>query len=192
MILNDPILAATFERALPYADFVATGDAEGHRPPWDQRYGQLVLEPEQERLVQSFTRPMNVLCMTGTWCGDCALQGSAMARVAEANPQVITLRYVGRSERHAELVTKAQLNAGFRVPVTWFMAEDMEPVGVFGDRTLSRYRSIAHKQLGPAAAVVAEPPADPVREVLREILGEFERVQLLLRLSPRLRQKHGD
>ena len=192
MILNDPILAATFERALPYADFVATGEAEGHRPPWDQRYGQLALDPEQERLVQSFTRPMNVLCMTGTWCGDCALQGSAMARVAEANPPVITLRYVVRSERHAEPVTKAQLNAGFRVPVTWFMAEDMEPVGVIGDRTLSRYRAIARKQLGPAATVVAEPPADPVREVLREILGEFERVQLLLRLSPRLRQKHGD
>ncbi|MHC4430054.1 MAG: thioredoxin family protein [Planctomycetota bacterium] len=177
MILQDSIIAETFAQALPYAQFVATGEPEGHRPPWDQRYG---------------ARKMNVLCMTGTWCGDCALQGSAMARVAEANPQAITLRFIGRSERHAELVVKAQLNGGFRVPITWFMAEDMEPVSVFGDRTLSRYRSMARKQLGPAATVVAEPPADPVRTVLQEVLDEFERVQLLLRLSTRLRQKHGD
>ena len=192
MILHDPILAETFAGALPYADFVATGEPEGHRPPWDQRYGELALDDAQDALVKSFTRQMNVLCMTGTWCGDCALQGAAMARVAEANPQAITLRFIGRSERHAELVVKAQLNGGFRVPITWFMAEDLEPVSVFGDRTLSRYRSMARKQLGPAAAVVAEPPADPVAAVLQEVLDEFERVQLLLRLSTRLRQKHGD
>jgi hypothetical protein len=40
--------------------------------------------------------------------------------------------------------------------------------------------------------VLAPPPADPVREVLREVLDEFERVHLVLRTSPRLRQQHGD
>ena len=193
MILNDPILRSAFDEALPYDEFVKSGEPEGHRPPWDQRYGQLELAPDQRALVESFTRKMHVLCLTGTWCGDCALQGASMARIAEANPPNIVLRFIGRSERHADLVVKAQLNAGFRVPVTWFMAEDFEPVSVFGDRTLSRYRSMAPKTLPEGAAVVvAEPPADPVQEVLREVLGEFERVQLLLRLSPRLRQKHGD
>ena len=52
---------------------------------------------------------------------------------------------------------------------------------------------MARKQLPPdQACVFAPPPADPVREVLREVLDEFERVQLLLRLSARLRDKHGD
>ncbi len=116
-----------------------------------------------------------------------------MARVAEANPQMIHLRYLPRSDEHADLIVKAQINAGFRVPVTWFMAEDFEPVSRFGDRTLSRYRAMARKQLPPGQAnVLVPPPADPVREVLREVLDEFERVQLLLRLSSRLREKHGD
>ena len=33
---------------------------------------------------------------------------------------------------------------------------------------------------------------NPVRTVLGEVLDEFERVELLLRLSPRLRERHGD
>ena len=65
----------------------------------------------------------------------------------------------------------------------------------FGDRTLSRYRSMARKMLPAdeaAAVVLAEAPADPVRAVLDECLDELERVHLLLRLSSRLREKHGD
>ena len=40
--------------------------------------------------------------------------------------------------------------------------------------------------------VHSQPPVDPVREVLGEVLQEVERVQWMLRLSPRLRQLHGD
>lgn len=192
MLLNADFLRRKFDQGMSYADFVASGESQGHRPPWDQRYGQVELDGAQRSLVEGFTREMNVLCMTGTWCGDCALQGSALARVAEGNPGRIHLRYLLRHETHADLVTKAPINGGFRVPVTWMLAEDFEPVLVFGDRTLSRYRSIARKQLGDAASVPAPPPADPVREVLREVLDLVERAQLLLRLSPRLRHRHGD
>ena len=51
---------------------------------------------------------------------------------------------------------------------------------------------MAKKALGDRANVLAPPPADPVRTVLEEVLVEFERVHLLLRLSPRLRKEHGD
>jgi hypothetical protein len=193
MLLAPDILRPKFRAAMTYAEFVASGEPEGHRPPWDERYGRLALKPAQDALVQSFTRSMNVLCLTGTWCGDCALQGSAMARIAEANPDKIDLKFLPRQEDHADLIVKAPINAGFRVPVTWFMAEDFEPAVVFGDRTLSRYRAMARKQLPPEQAnVLAPAPEDPVREVLHEVLDMFERVQLLLRLSPRLREKHGD
>jgi hypothetical protein len=191
MLLNADILERKFGQGVVYGDFVASGEPEGHRPKWDERYGRLALDETQTELVRGFKRTMNVLCMTGTWCGDCALQGSAMARIAEANPGAIHLRYLPRNEEHADLITKAPINGGFRVPVTWFMAEDFEPVAVFGDRTLSRYRSIALKQIGPDANVSAPAPADPVREVLREVLDLFERVELMLLLSPRLREKHG-
>jgi hypothetical protein len=193
MLLSATTLEETFARGVAFREFVVTGEAQGHREPWDQRYEQLELDPAQRALVAGFERGMRILCMTGTWCGDCALQGAAMARVAEANPSKIDLRFIPRSEDFAEVVAAVRLNAGFRVPMTMFMAEDFEPVALFGDRTLSRYRAMARKQLPPFETVaMSPPPDDPVREVLREALDEFERVQLLLRLSPRLRQKHGD
>lgn len=192
MLMNAQLLKEKFDQALSYSDFVALGEADGHRGPWDQRYGQLALSPEQTALVESFVREMYVLCLTGNWCGDCALQGSAMQKIAEANPKKIHLRFIPRIEEHADLIVPNQINAGFRVPVTWFMAEDFEPVSRFGDRTLSRYRAIARKTLGEEANVLAPPPEDPLRAVLGEVLAEFERAQLVLRTSARLREKHGD
>jgi hypothetical protein len=135
---------------------------------------------------------MKILCLTGPWCGDCALQGAAFARIAAANSPKIGLRFIPRADEHAELIVRNKLNAGFRVPLTWLMAEDFEPCARFGDRTLSRYRAMARKALGEGSNVHAPPPDDPVREVLQEVLDELERVQLMLRLSPRLREKHND
>jgi len=138
-------------------------------------------------------RPMPVLCLTGTWCGDCALQGAGLQRIAEAAGGTIDLRFLNREEQHAELIVPARINAGFRVPVTWFMAEDFEPVVAFGDRTLSRYRSMARRALEDAERLVhGEPPADPDREVLAEMLEVAERAHLILRTSTRLRALHGD
>ncbi|HRP62290.1 MAG TPA: thioredoxin family protein [Phycisphaerales bacterium] len=193
MLMNASFLKRFFDQGVPYEVFVASGEREGHRPQWDERYSRLELDAPQRALVASFTREMNILCLTGTWCGDCALQGAAMQRIAEANPAKINLRFIPRSEDHAELIVKNQINAGYRVPVTWFMAEDFEPISRLGDRTLSRYRSMARKALPEVeTAALPPPPADPIREVLRETLDEFERVHLLLRTSTRLRQKHGD
>ena len=193
MLMDRELLQTKFNQGLNYEEFVALGEPEGHRPPWDERYRQVALSADQERLVQSFTRQIHALCLTGTWCGDCALQGSAMQRIAEANPQRISLRFLQRAEEHADLIVEAKVNAGFRVPITWFMAEDFEPAAWFGDRTLSRYRSMARKALPESeTAVLAAPPEDPVRAVLSEVLEHFERVHLMLRLSTRLRTKYGD
>lgn len=190
--MDADFLKVKFEQALPFARFVALGEPDGHHHQWHDRHDRLELAPEQASVVRGFVRPMKVLCLTGTWCGDCALQGAAMQRIAEANPDCIDLRFLLRSEEHADIIVPNQINGGFRVPVTWFLAEDFEPVSRFGDRTLSRYRSMARKALGEAANVQAPPPVDPVREVLTEVLCEFERVHLLLRLSPRWRERYGD
>lgn len=187
------LITDKFQQAVSYADFVASGEPLGHRPPWDERYSQLALSPEQQKLCGTFKREMKVLCLTGTWCGDCALQGSALQRIAEGTKGLIDLRFILREDKHADLITKCQINAGFRVPVTWFMAEDFEFVSMFGDRSLSRYRSMARKALGPEVeGAMPAAPENPVRQVLSEMLDEVERVQWLLRLSGRLRQKHGD
>ena len=52
---------------------------------------------------------------------------------------------------------------------------------------------LAADQLGPACPTGLVPPADEaLQTIAAEWLAEFERVHLILRLSPRLRARHGD
>jgi hypothetical protein len=77
--------------------------------------------------------------------------------------------------------------------VAAFFSEDFSPVLLYGDRTLSAYRAAASAQLGDSCASGATPPpADQIAAVTSDWLEQFERVHLILRLSARLRQLHGD
>jgi hypothetical protein len=79
------------------------------------------------------------------------------------------------------------------VPVVIFMAEDYEPVSIYGDRTLTRYRAIAARAFGASCALPGAPvPDDELQATLQDWLDEVERVHLLLRTSGRLRKLHGD
>jgi hypothetical protein len=79
------------------------------------------------------------------------------------------------------------------VPTVVWCAEDFEFCSVQGDRTLARYRAMAARQLGAACPLpAASVPADEAAATMQGWIDEFERVQLMLRLSPRLRQRHGD
>ena len=115
---------------------------------------------------------------------------------AQSKPSDETLhaRQEGVRERLQRLETRMlKLAEQWRLPVVVFAAEDYELVGWYGDRTLARYRAIAARQLGPACPFPgAAVPPDELAATLADWLDEFERVHLLLRLSARLRQKHGD
>jgi hypothetical protein len=74
-----------------------------------------------------------------------------------------------------------------------FLSEDDMECARYGERTLATYRKMAAEQLGPAHPTgVGAPSEDYLAVVTQEWLNEIERVQLLLRLSRRLRAKHGD
>ena len=191
MLHDADFLRSHFEQGLPIEPFVSGLDLT-QQGQWQQRYEQLDISSDQQEILDSFKRNMKILCLTGPWCGDCALQGAALAKLAHACTEHIELRFLPRDESWAELIVSSMINAGTRVPVTWIMAEDFEPCARIGDRTLSRYRSMARKALGPDSNVLAPAPEDPVQEVLQEMLDEVERVQWMLQLSPRLRERHGD
>jgi thioredoxin-like negative regulator of GroEL len=184
-------LAKHFAAGLPYVPYVQAGTDEQQRR-WQQVYAATQLTPEQLRLVAGFTRAMKVLIVSGIWCGDCVQQCPLLQRIAEANAARIELRLVDRDQHH-ELSAQLRINGGDRVPVALFLAEDDELCSIFGDRTLSRYRALARKQLGAACPLAIAPPdPDELAATLQDWLDEFERVQLMLRLSARLRHVHGD
>jgi hypothetical protein len=142
--------------------------------------------------VGGFVREMKILIVSGIWCGDCVQQCPLIARIAEAKSSRIDLRLLDR-DQHRDLAESLTINAGDRIPIAIFMAEDYEFCAVYGDRTVNRYRALAKSQLGASCPTgIVMPDQTEVAATLADWLAEIERVQLMLRLSSRLRRKHGD
>jgi len=185
--MDATLLRETFANALPYDRYLAT-DA-GRAESWHRVTASLT--PAQRQLLQGFVRRMPVLVLSGIWCGDCAQQGPMLQAIAQGSP-CIDLRWIDRDQAPA-LRDAVRICGGHRVPTVIWMAEDFEFVSLLGDRTLPRYRAMASRQLGPSCPLPgAALPPDEAAATLQAWLDEFERVQLLLRLSGRLRQLHGD
>ena len=185
-------LRSKHEAGLAYEPYVKLGTPQ-QQENWAKFYkDQAKLTAAQRTLIAGFTRKINVIVLSGVWCGDCVQQCPLIARIAEANPKCIDLRFVER-DQHKDLQQHLRINAGDRVPVALLLAEDHEFVALVGDRTLSRYRAIAKRQLGPSCPLPGAPvDQDEVAATMQDWVNEFERVHLLLRLSARFRQKYGD
>lgn len=180
-----------YSQGLAYADFLARYADEGQQRRWRQVHEQVVLTPLQRDLLGTFTRRMNVLCLAGAWCGDCIGQCPIFEQFAQAAP-VVQVRYLDRDE-HADVQRALQINGGNRVPVLVFFSEDGFEVSRHGERTLSKYRQLVRDQVGASCPTGLMTAGDSLLvQVTQDWLNEFERVQWLLRLSPRLRQRHGD
>lgn len=180
----------------PYGDFLARYATPDQKERWRGVLEQVELTKAQRELLSSFRRSMHVLCLAGAWCGDCANQCPIFERFAVQQP-LIQVRYLDRDE-HADVQRVLQVNGGNRVPVLVFFSEDGFEVARYGERTLAKYRELVRDEFSDLRKVVSPAPAEPPRaepllaQVTGNWLDEFERVQWLLRLSPRLRQKHGD
>jgi hypothetical protein len=149
------------------------------------------LTAEQEKLLAGFTREMPVLCLAGAWCGDCINQCPAFDLFAQASSR-IDIRFLDR-DGTPDLCDLLAINGGHRVPVVIFLSEDWFEVARYGERTVSIYRRMAAEQLGPGCPTGLVPLRENAMAVITtEWLAEFERAQLMLRLSPRLRSLHGD
>ncbi len=180
-----------FAAGLPYAEFLTKHGSDEHRRRWADLHGRIKLTDAQRQLVSSFQREMKVLCLAGAWCGDCVNQCPIFDHFASANDR-IQIRYLDR-DTHPELAAELKVCGGARVPVVVFASEDGFEVGRYGDRTLSKYRKIAADQLGPSCPTGLVPPEQQLLEaVTQDWLDEFERAQLILRTSARLRQLHND
>jgi hypothetical protein len=183
--------SSVFSEGLGYTDFLDRHATPAHRTRWDGMHARFELTVAQRDLLGGFTRRMGVLCLTGAWCGDCINQCPVFDHFARAAP-VIDLRFLDRDVR-PDVRDALAINGGHRVPVVLFLSEDGLEVARYGERTLSIYRRLAAEKLGPACPTgIVAPSEESNALVATEWLAEFERVQLLLRLSPRLRQKHGD
>lgn len=190
-MIETDFLRAKFGQALTYADYVATGTDSQHRA-WADFHARVSTTSQQATLFAGFTRRMHVLVSSGMWCGDCVQQVPMLDAIAALRPDLIELRIVDR-DQHMDLAKRLVINDGLRVPVVVFMNEEFDFVSAFGDRTLTRYRAIASRQLGASCPLPGAPvPADEIAATLQDWVDQTEHAQLVCRLSTKLRAKHAD
>lgn len=180
-----------YMQALPYAEFLERYGSESAKARWQAVYDRTELSAGQRTLLEGFTRQMHLLCIAGTWCGDCVRDCPILQRMSEVNPKV-ALRFADR-DTYPDLRDAIAINNGARIPVVLFLSEDYFECARYGERTLATYRKMAVERLGPACPTGIVPPGDDyLAEIIDEWLNEVERVQLMLRLSARLRERHDD
>lgn len=190
-MLSPSFFKYKFDLAVPYDDYVATGTSP-QQERWRSAAAGVVLTDVQRALLGAFTRRINILVLSGVWCGDCVQQCPMLAAIAVGARGSIDLRFLDRDE-HLDLSEPLKICGGLRVPTVVYLNEDHEFVSVLGDRTLSRYRAMAARQFGPACPMPgAALPPDEAAATLQEWVDETERVHLLLRMSPKLRERHAD
>lgn len=183
--------ANQFSAGLKYDEFLEKHGSPEHRRRWADFHGRVHLSDAQQALIQSFNRDMQVLCLAGAWCGDCVNQCPIFDHLERANAR-IQVRYFDR-DTHPELAAELKVCGGARVPVIVILSEDGFEVTRFGDRTLAKYRKLAADQFGPACPTGLVPPDEGLlAAVTQDWVDIFERAQLILRTSARLREKHGD
>lgn len=179
-----------FGSGLNYSAFLDKFGTDEHRSRWASVHEQVTLTEPQRDLLRSFVREMKVLVVAGTWCGDCVNQCPIFDQFSQVNSK-IQVRFFDR-DADADVSAELTICGGNRVPAMVFLSEDGFVCGRAGDRTLSKYRDMAATQLGAACPSGIGQPQSLLDRVTQDWLDEFERIQLMLRLSGRLRQLHGD
>lgn len=172
-------------------EFLRQYGSDSDRRRWQNVHDQVTLTESQRQLLTRFRRETHVLVLAGAWCGDCVRQCPIFDHFAGAGP-ALQIRFLDR-DQHGDVQEELQVNGGRRVPVVVFFSEDGFEVARYGDRTLSAYRRLVAEQAGDTCASgIVSGNNFALAETTQDWLDQFERVQWILRLSPRLRQKHGD
>jgi hypothetical protein len=189
-MLTPDYTQAAFRAALQYSDYVRSGTPD-QRDTWSRHHARVQLTGGQRALIGTFTREINILVSSGIWCGDCAAQVPMLDHIAVANPR-LHLRLLDRDE-HSDFAERIMICGGLRVPTVLFLNEDFEFLSLYGDKSLARMRARAAKLGGaycdlPGMAV----GQDEAAGTLADWVAQVEFAHLIARLSPKLRDRHGD
>lgn len=179
-----------YEAAQDYGTWLSSSDPEMAQRWVDTEKRVPPLTPEQVERLQGYDREMKVLVYAGIWCGDCSRAGSMLKQIVETCGEKVSLRFIDR-EASQELKDELRLLGATRVPVLVFLSEDYWEVGRFGERVITVYRAKAAREIGRSyRAGILSPSA--LADEQAEWVDIFERMLIMLRLSPPLRRRHGD
>ena len=146
------------------------------------------LAPDEVSRLTGHDGRMNLLLVSGVWCGDCVRQGPMIRQLADAAGPAVQLRVIDRDLDPA-VRDEVRILGAMRVPVVVFLTEQFLEVGRFGDRMLSTYRRKAVTEIGATCPLpTAATRIDELVAERAEWLDIVERMLLMVRLSPITRE----
>ena len=155
-----------FGDAVPYREYLATGNS-GEAAAWARADATLPALPhDAQTRLDAAGRVVNVLCLSGIWCGD-------RVRSVPIGPSV----HLGLVDRDAvpELRDELRVLGAMRVPVVVFLSENFHEIGRYGDRPLTVYREKAATELGAACPLPGSADRGALAAETAEWLDVFER-----------------
>jgi thiol-disulfide isomerase/thioredoxin len=179
-----------WEKASKYNDYVGEADVQ-YRERWRDSEKRIPeLSDEQKSRLTGYNRNLKVLFYSGIWCGDCSRQGPIIEKIADTCGEKVKIRFIER-DISEELQDELRIVGALRVPIAVFLSEDYWEIERYGERTLSVYRSKLAREtnMGNDKGILS--PRARERE-LAEWVEIFERILIMLRLSPPLRRRHED
>ena len=180
-----------FEAAQPYLGYLGAGDPR-EQAVWARGEAAVPALPEDAPTrLDTAGRIVNLVALSGIWCGDCVRSVPILARLAGAAGPSFALRLLDR-DALPELRDELRVLGAMRVPMALFLTEDFHEIGRFGDRPLTVYREKAATELGAACPLPGAADGGALRAEMNEWLDVFERMILMARLAPPLRARHGD
>ncbi len=180
-----------YEKALEYEKYLSQSPSPQAKR-WIEMAGKIPpLGEEQRRRLRGYHRIVNVLVVSGVWCGDCVRQGPIIKQIVDACEDEVQMRVMDR-DSNVKLRDELRILGALRVPVVVFLTEDFFEVGRFGDRTLATYQKMASSLLADRDPVPQPSAENEWASELSEWVDIFERMLIMARLSPPLRARHGD
>jgi thiol-disulfide isomerase/thioredoxin len=176
--------------ALPYDEYLDKSNPSQSQRWFDSKARAPEVSKSQIEKLQGYNRRLNVLMYAGIWCGDCARQGPLLKKIVEIIGEKAQLRVIER-DKSKEMQDELRILGALRVPIIIFLTEDFWEVQRFGERTLSIYHSKLAREVGRGEDSGILTPKARFQE-LNEWIDIFERVLIMLRLSPPLRKRYND
>ena len=179
-----------WDKASEYEEYITQAESN-HQEKWRDSEARIPnLTNDQLKRLQGYNRELNVLFYSGVWCGDCSRQGPLLKKIADACGEKVKIRFIERNTSE-ELQDELRIVGALRVPMVVFLSEDFWEVTRQGERTLIVYRAKAAREIG--ADFEKGILTTKARQTeLSEWVDEFERVLIMLRLSPPLRRRYND
>ncbi len=180
-----------FDKASEYGRYLADS-SPAHAKRWRDRSerGPRLTDEQMQRL-SGHSRALNVLLVSGAWCGDCARQGPMIKQIVDASSDEVRMRVIDR-DLDPLLRDELRIMGAMRVPVVVFLTEDFFEVARFGDQTLTSYRKGVAVESREGSSKSYRSPEDESAAELEEWVCLFERALLMVRSSPFLRRRYGD